>query len=335
MELRRDNKMSSPVWLPWATVVTVLLFALWEGFVQIHFLTKPLRALDLTRENIAAMVNHEREIRNLVLLSTNQKLQAAAQYKSDDMVTRRYFSHTDPEGNYLWPRIVAEGYAPYAQLGENLAIEFYSTESLVAAWMNSPTHRANVLQDGFRDQGVGLTFGNSQDGEYHSAVANAFGRLLVSKKPVSPAPTPTTPVQKPQAKTSTPKQAELKLEAQAPAAPAATPPGGSGTRESIAIRGEEKPEDTSFSISPKETAALASPSPAQTSSAPATVAKDGASVARLNRNVTLSFGAVLLLLLLLDIQPFLAEGFKGTDKKLNNIVLLLMALAVVAFMYWF
>lgn len=335
MELQNDSKPNTPTWLHWATAAVVLLFALWEGFVQIRFLTKPLRALDLTRGNITAAVNHEREVRNLVLLSTNPKLQAAAQYKSDDMVARRYFSHTDPEGNYLWPRIVSEGYTPYAQLGENLAIEFYSTESLVAAWMNSPTHRANILQDGFRDQGVGLTFGNSQGGEYHSAVANAFGRLLVSKKPSSPTPTPAAPVQKPQVKASAPKQPEPKPETQAPVAPTATPPSSGETREPIAIRGEGRPEDTSFSISPRETAAMASPTPAQTSSAPATVAKDGASVARLNRNVTLGFGIVLLLLLLLDIQPFWAEGFKGADKKLNNVVLLLMALAVVAFMYWF
>jgi hypothetical protein len=159
-------------------------------------------------------------------------LSKAAAYKAQDMVNRKYFSHTDPSGNYIWPTITAYGYTPYTQLGENLAIEFSNTESLVQAWMNSPTHRANILNEGFKDQGMGVSFGNVGDGEYSSSIANTFGSLTIKKQPepvavqttpepiptptpATPTPTPTTP--KPQPK-PTPKPVEVK-----PTPPPTTP----------------------------------------------------------------------------------------------------------------
>src|SRR6185295_6364599 len=78
----------------------------------------------------------------------------------------------------------------YLQLGENLAIEFYDTDSLVSAWMNSPTHRDNILQEGFKDQGMALTFGDSAQGQYHSAIANTFGTLAFSAQPKTASATP-------------------------------------------------------------------------------------------------------------------------------------------------
>lgn len=153
--------------------------------------TAPSKALDLSVPNILEAVNKERSSRNLVTLNSNSILSQAADFKAHDIITRKYFSHTDPDGQYIWPKIVSLGYAPYTMLGENLAIEFYSTESLVRAWMDSPTHRANILQEGFRDQGMGLAFGNTQNGEYGTSIANTFGTLLVKKTP-APATTTTT-----------------------------------------------------------------------------------------------------------------------------------------------
>jgi hypothetical protein len=155
-------------------------------------------ASDLTANNILNAVNKERSQRNLTTLNPNSKLEVAAVSKADDMIAKKYFAHVDPDGHYIWDKIVAAGYAPYAQLGENLAIEFYDVDSLMAAWMNSPTHRANILQEGFRDQGMGLSFGNVSDGQYYSSIANTFGTLAISKpttQPVVEKPT-TTPIPK-------------------------------------------------------------------------------------------------------------------------------------------
>ncbi len=148
-------------------------------------------ASDITIGNLYNAVNKERSQRNIPNLITNYKLAAAAAYKSQDMITRKYFSHTDPEGRYIWNKIVAEGYTPYTTLGENLAIDFSNTEGLVAAWIDSPTHRANLLNQNFKDQGMGVAFGNTNNGEYSVAVTNTFGAQPVIK-PVASTPPPTT-----------------------------------------------------------------------------------------------------------------------------------------------
>jgi len=138
-------------------------------------ISRPL-ASDLTTDNILQAVNQQRSLRNLTTLNLNGKLAMAAQSKTDDMQARHYFAHVDPDGHYIWDKIVADGYTPYLELGENLAIEFYDTQSLVSAWMNSPEHRANILNDGFQDQGMGLTFGRRR--QRAERVGN--GRVILS-----------------------------------------------------------------------------------------------------------------------------------------------------------
>ena len=153
-------------------------------------------ASDLTTSNITSAINNERTQRNIPSLNYNDKLAAAAQSKATDMVVRKYFAHVDPDGHYIWDKIVADGYTPYTILGENLAIDFPDTAGLVAAWMDSPEHRQNILNASFVDQGMGVDFGNTDNGEFSSSIANTFGAQPVhaaapAQKPApKPAPTP-------------------------------------------------------------------------------------------------------------------------------------------------
>ncbi len=171
-----------------------------NGLPTVDFNLK-VGASDITVSNLIGAVNQERTSRNIPALTYNSKLAAAAQYKAGDMIARKYFSHTDPDGNYIWDKIVAEGYNPYTILGENLAIDFDDTQSLVAAWINSPTHRANLLNTNFKDQGMGVSFGNTNSGQYSVAVANTFGAQPAAPTPKptpAPAPAPTpAPTPKP------------------------------------------------------------------------------------------------------------------------------------------
>lgn len=146
-------------------------------------------ASDITPANVLAAVNKERTDRNIPALNTNVKLSRAAQIKADDMIARKYFAHVNPDGHYIWDTIAAQGYTPYTILGENLAINFSDTNSLVAAWIDSPTHRENMLNSAFQDQGMGVQFGNTDNGEYSVAIANTFGTLA----PQSAARGTTTP----------------------------------------------------------------------------------------------------------------------------------------------
>ena len=286
---------------------------------------QPIAALDLTTDNIANAINDQRSLRDIPPLNRNADLEAAAQFKADDMMTRHYFSHTNPEGQYIWPTIVADGYTPYLQLGENLAIEFYDTDSLINAWMNSPEHRANILNDGFKDQGMGVAFGNTQTGQYHSAIANTFGELLITTptaRTLTVSPTP----KKPAAPTPTPPPA-------APSVPAATPV----PVVVVTLRGPEP----NFTVYDAQTASTA---PAQPSTAVSAASKTLTSTIQsslantnpqgINRYLVLIFGFLLLITLASDIKYIFQNKINLLDKRVNNIWLLIMSLIVVAVAYW-
>lgn len=333
----KKNRLSLPK-------IILLLLATFIGFRLIYwhlFLPGRVRASDLTIDNILKAVNRERELRNLVLLNTDSRLSAAAQSKSDDMQARHYFNHVDPDGNYIWPKIVAAGYTPYLQLGENLAIEFFSTESLVNAWMNSPTHRANVLNEGFRDQGMGLAFGNSDQGQYHSAITNTFGTLALKK--TAPAPsvksentqTATTPAPAPSQSTppkttspapQTPRQTQIP-----------TPSPTQETRNPIALRGDENqgyalPQTNQATSSSTTEANTAKTSPVTVSSQALPVSKNPMD---LTRYLSLAFTALVIIFIVSDIKDAFRNKLAGLDKKINNLVLLILAILVLVFLYWF
>ena len=108
------------------------------------------------------LVNRERELRRLRPLSNNSRLASAALAHSRDMVARRYFGHVTPEGLRVSRRVLNAGYASPTRswsVGENLAWgtgQFASPASRVTALMNSPGHRANMLNPSFREGGVGV-----------------------------------------------------------------------------------------------------------------------------------------------------------------------------------
>ncbi len=337
------NTESGQSWVDKRWVVSgAALFLLWETFSQAFIFTHPLRAADLTPPAIAGAVNRERDIRHIVTLRTDDRLARAAQYKSDDMQARRYFDHVDPDGHYIWNRIVAEGYTPYIQLGENLAVEFYSVDSLVSAWMNSPTHRDNLLQEGFRDQGVGLAFGKPQDGQFYSAVANTFGRLQQKKTEAPAAAAPQPKAAPPPAKGS-PSAASPEPRATGTPAAASSPPNTvpGSAQKPLALRGDgsDVPSFTTSNVSsasapPATAAGAGSASP---SAAAVNGAEDSAAVKvmKFNRYASIAVGLLLLLLIVADLRDMLAKGVKPLDKKFGNLMLLALALAVVAFLYWF
>jgi len=93
-------------------------------------------------------------------LQLNGQLNQAAQAKAEDMVARNYWSHTTPDGKEPWQFITSTGYS-YQTVGENLAYGFSNSTSTVTGWMNSPGHRANLLNANFQDVGFGIA--NSPD----------------------------------------------------------------------------------------------------------------------------------------------------------------------------
>jgi uncharacterized protein YkwD len=110
------------------------------------------------------LVNRERTQRGLSPLAINSLLSAASLEHSEDMVRRRYFEHSTPEGRTVGDRLRAIGYArgTSASAGENLAYGVgpkSTPASIVRAWMRSPGHRADILRPAFTEIGIGIALG--------------------------------------------------------------------------------------------------------------------------------------------------------------------------------
>ncbi|HET6529650.1 MAG TPA: CAP domain-containing protein [Actinoplanes sp.] len=104
---------------------------------------------------VVRLVNVERQQAGCGPLTSDDRLQAAARAHSADMAARDYFSHTTPEGVEFATRITAAGYA-WRGAGENIAKGYRTPEAVMTGWMNSAGHKANILNCGFRDLGVGV-----------------------------------------------------------------------------------------------------------------------------------------------------------------------------------
>lgn len=190
-------------WILGKTAMACFVLGIWvlRAFVP-SYLPNAGAASGIDSTDLMTRINAERTQRFLPALITNSKLIAAANIKSQDMLDRSYFAHVDPDGNYVWPTIEAQGYKPYKALGENLAIDFTSADSVVTAWMNSPGHRANILNEKFEDQGMAAIYGEYEPGHYTYTITNLFGTLIKSSTP-TPTPTP-TPTQSPSPTQPTP-----------------------------------------------------------------------------------------------------------------------------------
>ncbi len=107
-------------------------------------------------------------------LAWNAPLGQAALVHSDDMVTGNYFSHTGSDGSSAGQRAAAAGYA-WSTWGENIAAGQPTVASVMAAWMGSPGHCANLMNPAFREVGLACVSGAAGNtyGSYWTMVLGA------------------------------------------------------------------------------------------------------------------------------------------------------------------
>ncbi len=130
-------------------------------------------ASDITSQKVIDLANADRKGGSLEKLTENDKLTEAAAAKAEDMITDDYFSHTAPDGTTPWRWIEKAGY-DYNYAGENLAMDFVSADKMNRAWLASPTHRANILNEKYKDIGVAVREGII-NGRGTIAVVQMFG----------------------------------------------------------------------------------------------------------------------------------------------------------------
>jgi len=106
---------------------------------------------------IVEEVNRERARYGLGPLRLNSKLSAVARDRADDMFAKRYFDHVSPDGIDPFTWALRRGYR-YSIIGENLALGYRTSNSIVDGWMHSAGHRKNILTRDFDE--VGIAIGN-------------------------------------------------------------------------------------------------------------------------------------------------------------------------------
>ena len=119
---------------------------------------------------MVSLVNAARADAGCGAVSANGALTSAAQAHSADMAANDYFSHTSQDGRSFADRIRAAGYGGGA-IAENIAAGQSSASSVMAGWMDSAGHRANILNCTYRDIGVGV----AQGGSYGTYWTQDFG----------------------------------------------------------------------------------------------------------------------------------------------------------------
>lgn len=137
------------------------------------------------------LANEDRANEGLSTLTVNPVLEAAARMKAEHMSENEYFAHVSPDGVDPWYWFHRSGYK-FEKAGENLAINFVDSNDVARAWMDSPGHRANILNGGFTEIGIAAVSGTYK-GKKTIYVVQLFG--APAKTPVAVAtPAPITPV---------------------------------------------------------------------------------------------------------------------------------------------
>jgi uncharacterized protein YkwD len=135
-----------------------------EGFLATSLMLEnkaPQFSAAVLESALVSLTNTARGQAREPALTVSPALTRAAQAKAEDMAAQGYFAHIAPDGKEAWDYMQEAGY-DYAYAGENLAAHFYDSNDVVRAWLDSPSHRANIMRPSYREIGIGIAHGNYQ-----------------------------------------------------------------------------------------------------------------------------------------------------------------------------
>lgn len=115
----------------------------------------PGTELDSEVGQFVQMMNAHRATVGCAALTWDDQVAAVAQAHSDDMVARVFFGHTNPDGESPGDRLQAAGVA-FSSWAENVAFGYATGQAVLAGWLDSPGHRANIENCSMSRHGVGL-----------------------------------------------------------------------------------------------------------------------------------------------------------------------------------
>lgn len=159
-----------------ALLIYVLFFILLQvGFSIVSYTNPGILGVtaSIDQSRVIELTNIEREKNGLPKVFENEALNKAARLKGENMFAENYWAHFAPSGKTPWDFILGAGYR-FTFAGENLAKNFYSSDEVVAAWMDSRTHRDNLLNGKYKDIGVAVVEG-VLNGQKTTLIVQEFG----------------------------------------------------------------------------------------------------------------------------------------------------------------
>jgi len=143
---------------------------------------------------VLRLTNEFRQANGRNPLVIDQNLDEAADLHSQSMAVDDFFSHTGEDGTEPWDRAKNAGYET-GYVGENIAIGYGTPKAVVDGWINSPGHRANMLNANYNEIGIGYYYLQNDTGDinYNSYWTQVFGKGTITAVP-SVTPTPVTPI---------------------------------------------------------------------------------------------------------------------------------------------
>lgn len=171
-----SNNHKAKILHPITLSILVVAFLVGQFFLNFYLLLQPSVlgfASNITPEKIVEITNQKRGEQGLPPLNIDTKLNDAAQRKAGDMFAFNYWAHTSPSGRTPWTFFNEAGYK-YLYAGENLARDFMNPEAVVDAWMNSPSHRDNLMNPNYKEIGIAVVNG-TLNGVETTLVVQLFG----------------------------------------------------------------------------------------------------------------------------------------------------------------
>jgi uncharacterized protein YkwD len=201
------NNYRARILQPAGLIVLMALFVISQSSMKLFTYTTTLPggyvlgyASNINASQTVELSNLERSRHGLPPLNVSSSLNQAAIAKANHMFQNNYWAHIAPDGTTPWVFIKSAGYA-YTVAGENLARDFDSTDEMVRAWMSSPTHRDNILNEKYAEIGIGVVNG-TLNGMETTLVVQMFGQpstknlaqtsAVTAEAAQSPPPAPTS-----------------------------------------------------------------------------------------------------------------------------------------------
>jgi hypothetical protein len=202
-------------------------------------------ASDITPVDLLTLTNQQRAAAGLPALRLDSRLNQSAALKAGNMFAENYWAHVSPSGIQPWHWFAQAGY-PYTYAGENLAKDFDTSAGVMQGWMNSPGHKANVLNVNYTDVGFAVQNGALVGNETTLVVAH-YGsttaqQVAVTATVAAPTPKPTV-----KAATTTPVPTPAPTPESTPS-PTPSPTAGPSSAPAIAQATPNAPPPASYSL---------------------------------------------------------------------------------------